>query len=270
MKARRQETKARPQEAGGRRQQTGCGRVAPRMSRLLPAAGRLASAARRLPPAACRLAFVSCRLLPAACCLVLLLSGEILDRIAISVNNQVITEGQITEEIRLTAFLNQQKPEITSAEKKKAAERLIEQALVRRDMDLSHYPLPGLGDADASLKSEQARYATEAQYHQALQAYGVSEDGLKQRLWWQLTLVRFTDYRFRPGIQIPDTDLQAYYQQEVAKWRQQGVNPVPGFQDARDKIEEILTDQRIDQALDHWLADTRTQVAIRYHDEAFQ
>ena len=85
-----------------------------------------------------------------------------------------------------------------------------------------------------------------------------------------MTLMRFIDYRFRPGIQIPDKDMQAYYQQQLATWRQQGTKPIPSFEDTRDSIEQILTEQRIDQALDRWLADTRTQVAIRYHDETLQ
>ena len=71
-----------------------------------------------------------------------LLSGEIIDRMAVSVGNQVITEGQIDEEIRLTAFLNHEQPGASVTERKKAAGRLIEQALIKRDMDLSRYPPP--------------------------------------------------------------------------------------------------------------------------------
>ena len=36
-------------------------------------------------------------------------------------------------------------------EKKKAADRLIEQALIKREMDQSRYPLPALTDADAPI-----------------------------------------------------------------------------------------------------------------------
>ena len=210
---------------------------------------------------------LACCLLPASC---FSLRSEIIDRIAISAGNQVITEGQIDEELRLTAFLNRDQMDLTPSGKKKAADRLIEQTLVKRDMDLSHYPLPALTDADEALKSLKARYSGEGQYQQALQQYGIGEDGLKHRLWWQMTLLRFIDYRFRPGIQIPDKDMQAYYQQQLANWQQQGTKPIPSFEDTRDSIEQILTEQRIDQALDRWLADTRTQLAIRYHDETLQ
>jgi hypothetical protein len=208
-------------------------------------------------------------------CLLLLacyfpLRSEIIDRIAISAGNQVITEGQIDEEIRLTAFLNHDKLDLAAAERKKAADRLIEQTLVKRDMELSRYPLPPPSDADGELKTLQAGYVALPLYQQALLQYGIDEDGLKRRLQWQITLLRFIDYRFRPAIQIPDADMQAYYQQQLAKWQQQGVNPIPAFDDTRDSIEQTLTEQRIDQALDRWLAETRKQVAIRYHDETLR
>lgn len=197
-------------------------------------------------------------------------SAEIIDRIAISVGNQVITEAQIEDEVRITAFLNGDKLDLSAAEKKQAAGRLIEQALVKREMEFSHYPLPALSDADASLKNLTARYPTEEAFRQAMQQYGITEDDLRVRLLWQLTLLRFIDFRFRPGILVSDSDLQAYYQQQLSKWQAQGVKPIPTLEDARPQIEEILTQQRIDESLDRWLAEARTQVTIRYHDEALQ
>jgi hypothetical protein len=198
------------------------------------------------------------------------LYAEIIDRIAISVGDQVITQAQIDDEVRITAFLNDDKLDLSAAQKKRAADRLIEQALVKREMEFSHYPLPALSDADASLKILKARYPTEEAFQQALRQYDISEDDLRVRLLWQLTLLRFIDYRFRPGILVSDSDVQAYYQQQLAQWRSQHVDPVPSLEDARQQIEEILTQQRIDESLDRWLAEARTQVKIRYQDESLQ
>ena len=196
--------------------------------------------------------------------------AEIIDRVAVSVGNQVITEDQINEEIRVTAFLNHEKADLSSAEKKKAAERLIEQALMKRDMDFTHYPLPQMSDADESLKNLEAQYPRSGEWQASLQNYRITEDDLRRHLWWQLTVLRFIDYRFRPGVQLPDADVKTYYEQEAAKLREQGAKEIPSFEDARGKIEQILTQQRIDQALDQWLGDTRTQVEIRYRPGAFQ
>jgi hypothetical protein len=194
------------------------------------------------------------------------LSGEIIDRIAIAVANQVITESQIDEDIRVTAFLNRETADLTLAAKREAAGRLIEQALVKREMDLSRYPVPELSAADASLEKLKAMYPSEADFNAALESYGVTLDDLKRRLRWQLTFLRFIDYRFRPGIRIPAADVQAYYRQQISQWQQKGTNPIPTLEASRDQIEEILTQQRIDQALDQWIGDTKKQIAINYLD----
>jgi len=195
---------------------------------------------------------------------------EIIDRIAITAGNQVITESQIDGEIRVTAFLNRDKPDLSADARKEAAARLIEQALIKREMDLSHYPLPDLKDADESLKSIQTMYSSDADFQNALEDSGITVDELRRRLWWQLTLLRFIDYRFRPGIQIPYADVQVYYRQQVTQWQRKGTQPIPTLQESREQIEEILTQKRIDQALEQWIKDTRNQVTVNYLDAALQ
>jgi len=199
-----------------------------------------------------------------------LLLSEIIDRIAITVGNQVITESQIDEEIRLTAFLNHEHADLSLAAKQAAAARLIQQALVKREMDLSRYPAPEQSDAGELLDSIKMMYSSDADFLKALEDAGVTVDELTRRLWWQLTLLRFIDYRFRPGIQIPPADVQAYYRQQVAEWQQKGTNPIPTLEESRDQIEEILTQKRIDQALDQWMSDTSNQVAINYLDRTLR
>ena len=204
------------------------------------------------------------------CACVVIAHAEIIDRIAISVGNQVITESQIDEEIRVTALLNHEKLDLSLEAKRKAAARLIEQALVRREMDLSRYPQPAPEDADMPLQTLRAMYPSDEQYQKDLQTYGVTEDALKRHLLWQLTLLRFVDFRFRPGILVPDADVRAYYEEQRAKWQKEGVQPIPRFDEERDQIDEILTQQRIDQALDRWMTEVRTQVIIDYRDEALR
>jgi peptidyl-prolyl cis-trans isomerase SurA len=198
------------------------------------------------------------------------LPSEIIDRIVITVGNEVITQSQLDNEMRVTAFLNRENLDLTADAKKRAAGRLIEQALVKREMDLSRYPVPDLKDASASLETLQAMYPNGSEFQAALESYGVTLDELTHRLWWQLTLLRFIEYRFRPGIQIPAADVQAYYRQQVSQWEQKGIQPVPTMEESHDQIEEILTQQRIDEALEQWIKDTRTQVTIAYRDPALQ
>jgi len=51
---------------------------------------------------------------------------EIIDKIVITVANQVITQSQIDDEIRVTAFLNREKVDLSAEARKQAAARLVE------------------------------------------------------------------------------------------------------------------------------------------------
>jgi hypothetical protein len=82
--------------------------------------------------------------------------------------------------------------------------------------------------------------------------------------------LRFVDFRFRPGIQVQDSDVQEYYKQQVATWQKEGMQSIPSFGEARGQIEEILTQQRIDEAMNQWLSEVRMQVSVRYRDETLQ
>src|SRR5262245_7837713 len=66
-------------------------------------------------------------------------AGEVIDRIAVSVNNRVITESEILRQIRITAFMNGEKPDFSAENKRRTADRLVEQALIRHEIETSRY-----------------------------------------------------------------------------------------------------------------------------------
>ena len=202
--------------------------------------------------------------------LALVCPAEILDRIAVTVGDHVITEQQIVKEIRLAAFLNRAQPDLSVASKQAAAEQLIRQDLVRREMESTHYPLPEKSDADPLEKQIIDQYGGESTYTTALATYGLTRSEVHEQLWWQLATLRFIDYRFKPAVHVPAVAIESYYKEQVAKWTAEGQKNIPTLEDSRDSIEQILAAQRVDEALDAWLADTRKQLTIRYRKEAFE
>jgi hypothetical protein len=196
--------------------------------------------------------------------------AEIIDRIAVSAGNQVITTDQIDEEVRVTAFLNHTEPKLTADEKKKAAERLIEQTLIKQGMEYSHYPLPTLADAEPMVKLREDEYPGRASFLADLARYGITEDELRQHVWWQITLLKFIDDRFRPAIQVSNADVEQHYREQVQKWREEGVTSIPALAESRTAMEQAVIEERVDNALGRWLGDARTRVDIRFRDGAFQ
>ena len=198
------------------------------------------------------------------------LRAEIIDRIAITIGDHVITARQIAHEIRIAAFLNRETPDISAASKHAAADRLIKQELVRREMGSTHYPLPEKSEAGPLEKQVIDLYGGEAPYTAALASSHLTRGDILDQLWWQLTTLRFIDFRFKPAVHIPEADIAAYYEQEVDKWKAQGQKNIPSLEQSHDSIEETLADQRVDQALDSWLDEARKHANVKYRDEAFQ
>ena len=186
----------------------------------------------------------------AICLMAALPAGAaIVDRVAITVGNKVITESAIDLRIRLTALENGVKTDLSLASRRAAAERLVDQKLVEREMDVGHYPHAA---PDAAKKSP-----TPA----ALEAYGLTTEDLGADLEWQAQLLTFVSLRFRPAVQVTDQDVEKYF-------RDQSLNGA--LNDVRAQIEQKLTEQRADLELDRWLQDQRKHTRIEYLDKDLQ
>lgn len=202
----------------------------------------------------------------------MVLRAEIIDRIAVTVDDSVITESEVMRHIRLTAFQNGDKPEITPDKKRDAADKLVEQILIRREIDTAKYPLAEPADIAPVIDELKKRYGGNAGFQKALQEYGLTEQEVRDQVKWQLTLLPFIDVRFKPGVQVPDRDLHEYYEKTLLpEWRKNGGKGTPpSFEESRDAIQDVLMSQRADQALDFWLGEARRQSKIIYHPEAFR
>ena len=143
--------------------------------------------------------------LPAPLCLLLVVlcgvcAAGVVDRVAIVIGKQVVTESEVLDDLRLTEFIDNEPLDLGPAARRTAAEHLVDQALIRQDLEMTGYSEPPASESDTLLrKFRQSRFHSLAGYRAALGKYGITEEQLKQRLLWQLTAVRFVDFRFGSG-----------------------------------------------------------------------
>ena len=106
--------------------------------------------------------------------------AEIIDRIAVTLDKEVITASEVTQAIRLTAFLNGDPLDFSPTARRETAERLIEQRLIRREIELGRYAQPPATGVEPMLKRIQAeRFPGAHDYQDALAKYGISGEELK-------------------------------------------------------------------------------------------
>lgn len=198
--------------------------------------------------------------------------GDIIDRIAVSVGNRVITTSDLDREIRVTAFLNGVSPDFSAAARKATLDRLVEQKLIRNELENARYPLPSQSEIEPELAVfRQKFFATDAAFIQGLLAAGITEQNVRDELLWQRTLLLFIDLRFRPGVQVSDQEIQAYFDNTVAPAAHLAHPGEPlGLQDYRSRIENTLAGQKVDQEMNRWLQAARQRNQIVYHPEALE
>jgi hypothetical protein len=163
--------------------------------------------------------------------------AEVIDRIAVTVDKQVIAESDVIRYLRVAAFLDHKPVDLSAAARREAAERLVDQILILHEAADSHFTLPAQEDAPNLVDLQKPQFGGEEQYRAALVSYHISESDLADHLLAGLKALRFTDLRFRPEIQIADPDALA---------------------------------QRVMEELDKWLETARTQSRIIYREGAFK
>jgi parvulin-like peptidyl-prolyl isomerase len=198
--------------------------------------------------------------------------GEIIDRIAASVGNRVITASDLDRELRVAAFQDGVKTDFSPARKRAAAQAMIEQKLIQTELANSRYPAPDPAElAPAIEQFKTAHFKDAEQYRAALAEYGITEEDFKELLLWQRTLLLFIQVRFETGVQLGAQDVQEYFTNTVKPAAEAAHPGQPvSLEDYRDQIERTLTGQRADQQMDIWLRDMRLRTNIVVHEEVLQ
>jgi hypothetical protein len=172
----------------------------------------------------------------------------VIDRVAVVVGNTAITETEVLREVRLTEFMNGQALDMGPKERRAAAERLVDQQLIRKEMATGTYTMPADAEAAEMLRDfRQQRFASETEFRAALARYGVTEEELKDHLLWQLAAIRFTDLRFQPQ---QTADAQSANRVKPGE-------PPPAAND-------------VDKQLESWLKEQRKNTRVQFKAGAFQ
>lgn len=201
---------------------------------------------------------------------VCLSGGAVLDRIAVVVGNDVITEGEVLDELRLDQFAASQSLDLGPQQRRAAADRLVDQQLIRQEMAVAHYQPPPAAQADAMLSTfRQQHFHSDAEFRTALQKYGITQEELKEHLLWQLTVIRFTDARFGGAVQEPP-------EQSTNRSSTPPPTPAPASFPVTSADRVVppppapSSDTNVDQQLDAWLKQARSSTHIDYKKEAFR
>ncbi len=194
----------------------------------------------------------------------------VIDRIAAIVGKHAIKTSDIDRDLRVTDFLNRMPLDLGGTAKRQSANRLVDQAIIRDAIATGGYNRATDAEAGNMLASiRRERYAgSDAHLRQALMRYGLSENDLREQLLWQLTVLKFIDERFRPGVMVTDQEVRTYYDQHLTELRRE--NPANSSLPALEqKVRSIVEGAEVNKLFDAWLDQARKDQKVEFKAEAF-
>lgn len=199
--------------------------------------------------------------------------GEILDRVAVAVGQQAVALSDVLRHLRFRSIVSGEPVQDTEQNRRQAAEQLVDLLIVRRELELSRYSPPSMAEADAAIESFLAgmQWSRDRLAGELARA-GFTEEEFRREMQARLTVTSFIDYRFAPGVQVTDDEVQAYYQAELLPALRES-SPgaaAPELGAVRAMIERILATRKVNAAMEEWLKQMRQSLRIRYFDEAFR
>lgn len=191
-------------------------------------------------------------------------AATMLDRVVATVNGRVILLSDWDEEVRFECFMaGRSLPELSREERKAALDRLIDQELVKEQVQggESEPKAEEVNRELARLKSEYSKSGSRPSWEAQLESYGLSEKTLRKHVAVELGELRLIDERFRPSVRVSAAEIEAYYQHELLPKLQ--ASAAPSLSQASDGIRKLLIEEKINQMMSSWLQALRRQARIR-------
>lgn len=201
----------------------------------------------------------------------------VLDRVVAVINGDVLLESDVDEEMHFAA-LEPFRVAAGQDTRQDAMRRLINRDLIMQQMK-DQGTKSEITDAEVKKSLEELRTrlpgcvkykcGTEAGWRAFLAANDLTEQEVREHWRQRLAILHFIDTRFRTGIRIPQTSIQAYYAKSVAPVFERQHEPPPPLKDVEARIREVLLQKQVNGMMQDWLKSLRDEGSVRIVDPAY-
>jgi hypothetical protein len=152
--------------------------------------------------------------------------------------------------------------EAPGAFRRRVLDDLVAQRLRFHEIDRFGLEQVPVDQIEKQVAEVRARFKDEATFSQKLREVGLDETALRQLMARQLEVLTFVDERLGPQVFVSLDDVAAYYKNVLTPEMQKQRLPVPPLDEVRDKIREVLRQQRLTEEIDHWTEELRRKANI--------
>ena len=194
-------------------------------------------------------------------------AAQTLDRIVATVNQKPILASDLEDEAHYEALQQAKAPDALEGNRKAVLNHVIERELICQQMAESYDPGKDRIDRQiALLRDEFPAVKTDQDWKSLIASYDFDEESLRDLVKLQLQVVHFIDLRLRPTVRVDRDEVDEYYSDKlVPKLKAAGAQVDP-IDKLRDKIQEVLLQEKMTNVFEAWIANLRNQGSIRILD----
>lgn len=184
------------------------------------------------------------------------------DRIVATINTEAITYSDLLWQLALQPQTPLVRPR--SEDLNQVLERIIDQRLVAQEAEKLPSIRPTDADTDAALAELINLFPSQAEFYARAQSVGLTPENLRDIVRARVAIANFLNFRFRAFTVVTPGEVGDYYRDVYApRFRQQQPGQiVPTLEQAREKIQATLTEEKIAADTDAFLQDTRAAADI--------
>ena len=181
--------------------------------------------------------------------------AELIDRVVASVNNDVVTLSELREAVAFNAALGG-KGNGRQLERE-TREGLINGRLLLQEAYRLKFAEASEQDIAAEVDRLRQRLGSDDAYREFLERTGLTEERLMRMLGDRLLIERFVEKKIGLYARVSRDEAQSYFQDHPNEFKDKR------FAQVQKSITELLSQQKVSQQLDQYIAELRDRAVIR-------
>lgn len=180
----------------------------------------------------------------------------IIDKIAAIVNEAVVTQSELDAMKELDLHLS------GLPQKDSILQERIDFHIALQQLKEQPPVLVADEEMEAAMESLELRHGGQEELGIFLNKIGFNRDDLILEIRNQLSIRKFIRDRFRPFVNITIEDAEDYYEKVYKPAGEMLAKDVPPFAEVFSEIQNLLVDSKIQEQIDKWLQQLRTEARI--------
>ena len=182
------------------------------------------------------------------------------DRIAATVDRQVLTVSEITQMVEIRFFARN--AETDDDHRRNVLDALIAQALRFRDVERFGAQDISADVIEARLLEIQRRFPTEAEFLAAVARAELTLDEVRALVKRQLQVEAYIQERFAPLVFISNEEIDTYYRGPWSQQRRERGLSVPPLASVQNEIRTAVRGSRLEEEIGKWTAQLRERADV--------